>query len=84
MKLKILGLLLVAFSLAFSAVDINIASVKEHSSLKGIGAKKAEAIVAYRKAHCFKSIDEIVKVKGIGKKFLEKNRKNLRAGACKK
>jgi len=82
--MKILGLLFVAFSLAFSAVDINSASKKELSSLKGIGAKKAKAIVAYRKVHCFKSIDEIVKVKGIGKKFLEKNRKNLKAGTCKK
>ena len=82
--MKILGLLLVAFSLVFGAVDINSANVKELSSLKGIGAKKAEAIVAYRKSHCFKNVDEIVKVKGIGKKFLEKNRKNLHAGACKK
>ena len=82
--MKILGLLLMAFSLAFSAVDINSASAKELSSLKGIGVKKAEAIVAYRKAHCFKSVDEIVKVKGIGKKFLEKNKANLKAGDCKK
>ncbi len=82
--MKILGLLLMAFSLAFSAVDINSASAKELSSLKGIGVKKAEAIVAYRKAHCFKSVDGIVKVKGIGKKFLEKNKANLKAGDCKK
>ena len=82
--MKILGLLLVAFSLVFGSVDINSASVKELSSLKGIGAKKAEAIMAYRKTHCFKNVDEIVKVKGIGAKFLKKNRANMKAGACKK
>jgi len=82
--MKILWLLLIAFSFVFSAVDINSANIKELSSLKGIGAKKAEAIVAYRKVRCFKNVDEIVKVKGIGKKLLEKNRKNLSAGACKK
>jgi len=40
--------------------------------------------VTYRKTHCFKKVDEIVKVKGIGNKFLEKNKKNLKAGSCKK
>ncbi len=52
--MKILGLLLIAFSLVFGAVDANSANLKELSSLYGAGAKKAEAIVAYRKAHCFK------------------------------
>ncbi len=82
--MKILGLLLVAFSLVFGSVDINSAGVKELSALHGVGAKKAEAIVAYRKTHCFKNVDEIVKVKGIGAKFLKKNRANMKAGACKK
>ncbi len=81
--MKILAILVLGFSLMFGAVDINSASVKELSSLKGVGTKKAEAIVAYRKAHCFKNVDEIVKVKGIGEKFLQKNRKNLKTGACK-
>ena len=82
--MKILAILVLGFSLMFAAVDINSASVKELTSLKGIGTKKAEAIVMYRKANCFKSVDEIVKVKGIGKKFLQKNRKSLKAGTCKK
>jgi len=82
--MKILAILALGFSLMFGAVDINSASVKELTSLKGIGSKKAEAIVAYRKVHCFKKLEELVKVKGIGKKFLQKNKKNLKAGPCKK
>ena len=82
--MKILAILVLGFSLMFGAVDINSASVKELSSLKGVGTKKAEVIVAYRKAHCFKNVDEIVKVKGIGEKFLQKNKKNLKVGSCKK
>ena len=82
MKILVLAFMLVGF--VFGDVDINSASVKELFSLKGIGVKKAEAIVSYRKAHCFKNVDEIVKVKGIGKKFLQKNRKSLKVGACKK
>ena len=82
--MKILAILALGFSLMFGAVDINSASVKELPSFKGIGSKKAEAIVAYRKAHCFKKLEELVKVKGIGKKFLQKNKKNLKVGPCKK
>ena len=77
-------LLLAVFSLSFlGAVDINTASKKELTSLNGIGAKKAEAIIAYRDSNCFKSVDELTKVKGIGKKLIDKNGDNLEVSACK-
>ncbi|MNJ56239.1 ComE operon protein 1 [compost metagenome] len=42
--------------------------------LKGIGAGKAQAIVAYREANGpFASVDELLEVKGIGAATLEKN-----------
>jgi len=81
---KVLVFAVMAVSFLFGAVDINNASVKELSTLKGVGAKKAESIVKYRKQHCFKSVDDIVKVKGLGKKFLEKNKANLTVKKCKK
>ena len=81
--MKILAMIVLGVSLLFGAVDINNASAKELSSLKGIGAKKAEAIVSFRKGHCFKSIDELSKIKGIGKKTIEKNRTDLEVGKCK-
>ncbi len=68
----------------FGVVDINNASAEELTLLKGVGKVKAEAIVTYRKGHCFKKVDDIVKVEGIGKKTLEKNRKNLQVSSCKK
>jgi competence protein ComEA len=68
----------------FGVVDINNASAKELTLLNGVGKVKAEAIVIYRKGHCFKKVDDIVKVKGIGKKTLEKNRKNMQVSSCKK
>ena len=79
----IIMMILVGVTL-FGAVDINNASAKELTSLKGIGVKKAEAIISYRKEHCFTNVQDITKVKGIGKKFLEKNRTQLKAGTCSK
>jgi len=44
--------------------------------LSGVGKVKAKAIVAYRKKHGkFKTVDDLVKVPGIGKATLKKNRK---------
>ncbi len=59
-------------------VNINTANAEQLSHLKGIGPKKAEAIVKYREEHgAFKSIDDLTKVKGIGPKFVEKNKGQL-------
>jgi len=81
--MKVLAMVLLGVSLVFGAVDINNASSKELSALHGVGAKKAQAIVAYRDANCFKNIEELAKVKGIGKKTVEKNKENLTVGECK-
>ncbi len=81
--MKKLLMLLILTVLASAAVDINNASLKELTTLKGIGKKKAEAIMAYRKTYCFKSGDELIKVKGIGKKLLQKNKKEITVGKCK-
>ncbi len=60
-------------------VNINKASAKEISQvLKGVGLKKAEAIVAYRKANGkFRKIEDLAQVKGIGKATVNKNRSKL-------
>jgi len=65
--------------LSWAAVDINLATEPElATALKGVGAKKARAIVDYRKAHGgFKTIDELAEVKGISLKTIEKNRQNI-------
>lgn len=57
------------------ALNINNASIEQLEKMKGIGARKAQAIVEYRLQHGnFTQIDDITKVKGIGSSFLEKNR----------
>ncbi len=54
------------------SVNINTASVEELMKLPGIGKSKAEAIVAYRESHPFTAVSELIEVRGIGPKMLEK------------
>lgn len=55
-----------------SKVNINTATVEQLMTLKGVGQKKAEAIIEYRKKNgSFKSKEELMKVRGIGKKMFE-------------
>jgi competence protein ComEA len=57
----------------FEAISINKADASLLTKLPGIGNKKAEAIVEYRdKNGEFTSIDDLTKVKGIGKKLMTK------------
>ncbi|WP_352258728.1 ComEA family DNA-binding protein [Psychrobacter sp. TB55-MNA-CIBAN-0194] len=59
-------------------VNINRASEGELVSLNGIGSSKAQAIILYREMFGnFKTVDELAKVKGIGAKTVEKNRRRL-------
>ena len=79
----VFALLLVLFSFnTFSAtVNINTADAATlDAAMQGVGPKSAAAIVAYRTKHGpFKSVDDLVKVKGIGPKAVEKNRDKLSA-----
>jgi competence protein ComEA len=56
-------------------ININTADAKEISkSLKGIGLKKATAIIEYRKTYGpFQNIEELTSVSGIGNATVQKN-----------
>tara|TARA_R110000850_G_scaffold106994_2_gene218411 strand:+ start:824 stop:1123 length:300 start_codon:yes stop_codon:yes gene_type:complete len=56
-------------------LNINAANAEDISkALKGVGIKKAQAIVEYRESYGnFHHIDELTAVKGIGKGTLAKN-----------
>jgi len=83
--MKVFLLLCMVFSFGLSSVDINTDGAKALTALKGIGDKKAEAIVKYRKDHgCFKTVNALSEVKGIGAKTVENNKKELKATPCKK
>jgi len=79
--LALLSMLFIAApAQAGDKININSATVEELQTVKGIGSKTAEAIVAYRSEHgSFKSVDELEHVKGIGEKSLKKIEHNLTA-----
>ena len=85
--MKNLIMLLLTSVLLFSSnlvwaevVNINAADATAlAANIKGIGTKKAEAIVAYREQHgSFSRVEDLAKVRGIGRKTVEKNLENLK------
>jgi competence protein ComEA len=60
-------------------VNVNSADAETISAeLKGVGLARAQAIVEYRKANGpFRSVDDLVLVKGIGERTIEINRANI-------
>ena len=61
-------------------VNINSASAEEiAAALNGVGQKRAEAIVSYRTKHgAFKTLEQLLEVKGVGSAILEKNRSSIK------
>ena len=63
---------------ALAAVNINTATKAELTSLKGIGEKKAQAIIDYRKKNGdFKSVEDLEKVEGIGPGIMKQIRSQV-------
>lgn len=55
-------------------IHLNQATLEELLTLDGIGQKKAESILQYRKDHQhFDQIEELEKIQGIGPKLIQKN-----------
>lgn len=66
-------------SLPAHSVSLNRANVQELSSLPGIGEATAKRIIADRRAHGrFKKVEDLCRVKGIGKKKLASIKRYLR------
>jgi len=65
--------------LEIQVVDVNKADIETLSLLKGIGEKKAQAIIAYRELHGdFNSVDDLLNVKGIGEQMLQHNKERIK------
>jgi competence protein ComEA len=75
-------MLLVSAQVSAGPVDINSADADVLAeAITGIGDQKARAIVEYRDANGpFASVEDLMNVKGVGSRTIEKNRHNLTVG----
>ncbi|HEX2929098.1 MAG TPA: helix-hairpin-helix domain-containing protein [Candidatus Binatia bacterium] len=77
--------LLLAFAMSFAlsgvalaVVNINTATKEELTTLKGVGDKRAQEIIDYRKKNGnFKSVDDLEKVPGIGPGLMKQIRSEV-------
>jgi len=70
-----------AAALAGTKINLNTADVKELSKLPRVGPKTAQSIVDYRENIApFKSVEEIMKIKGIGPKYFERMEEFITVG----
>ena len=82
---RMLRLLILSFVILFASVvsadpvNFNEASAVElEEDLTGVGPKKAIAIIEHREVNGpFYTAEELINVKGIGQKTLEKNKENI-------
>ena len=58
-------------------VNLNTAPAEVLGLLPGVGPAKAAEIVAYRKKRPFRTVDELVRIKGIGRKMVRRLRVHL-------
>lgn len=66
---------------AAEAININTAGKAELMAVRGIGEKRAEAIIAYREQHGpFKTVDDLADVQGIGPAIIKDSREGLTVG----
>ena len=59
------------------SINLNTATVAQLDLLPGVGEKAARRIIAHREKTPFKSTEDIVKVKGFGKKKFDKLKPHL-------
>jgi competence protein ComEA len=65
-------------TVASALINVNLATVKQLAGLPGIGKVTAERIVVFREANGpFATIDDLLKINGLGKKTLAKIRDQI-------
>jgi len=71
----------IAISFLFS-INVQTASKDELMCIKGIGDKKADAIIKYRKSTKLKSPEDLLEIKGFGKVLVSNVKNDTKSVAC--
>lgn len=73
---KIVTLLMLSISFMFAAMNLQTASKEELMSIKGIGDKKADSIIEYRKTNKINTADDLKNIKGFGDSIISNVKKS--------
>ncbi len=66
---------------AAEAININTADKETLMAIKGVGDKRADAIIEYRELNGpFEAVDDLAAVSGVGQAIVDKNRDSLTIG----
>lgn len=84
---KIVALLMLCVSFMFAAINLQTATKEELMSIKGIGDKKADSIIEYRKTNEIKDPEDLKNIKGFGDSIvsnIKKSDENVKVKVDKK
>jgi len=74
---------MLALTLSFlSAINLQTATKDELMCIKGIGDKKADLLIKYRKSNKLTSANDLLAIKGFGKGLVKNVEKNVKSVAC--
>jgi len=75
---------LMFMAVSLFAINFQTASKDDLMSIKGIGEKKAEAIMKYRRSHKIKSVADLKNVPGIGEVIADNAKRGIKNGDATK
>lgn len=78
---KIVAMLAVFGTLFLGAMDLQTASKSELMEIKGIGDKKADAIIEYRKTNTISSAEDLKYIKGFGNSIIDNVKNSVKEKA---
>jgi competence protein ComEA len=81
---KVIAILMLGASFLFASINLQTATKEELMSIKGIGEKKAEAIIKYRKTNKINSADDLKNIKGFGNSIVTNVKKNKTVAKAEK
>lgn len=78
---KIIMALVLSASFLFAAINLQTATKEELMTIKGIGPKKAEQIIEYRKKNKIANADDLKNIKGFGDGVVTNVKKDIKVSS---
>ncbi len=75
---KFVAILAIFTALLLGAIDLQTASKSELMQIKGVGDKKADAIIEYRKTNTINSAEDLKNIKGFGDTIIDNVKKDIK------